>query len=395
MRIAYIADADSIHCHKWITIFAEHHDVILICNKNQTHQKLYSSFSNIKIYPVLPNAYPLRKFWVRNRILSHLQKIIEQNDIQIIHSMYAVPNAFWAYQLNFKNHIVTTRGSDILIDYNKTFQSPKNLNEKITCYFLKRLVEKSLNKAIYITSTSQKQQEVIKKFIHDERKLIIARTGVDVNKFIKEFELLSRQTDDIVILSNRILRPMYNIHIIVDAFKLLKDKHPSKKIKLVIMKFYASADYLKEIIQQINENGLQKDVMFEESKEGKDLIQFYKNADMVIMIPSSDGTPVSAIEAMLAKKPLVMGNFDYDEDLFNKDTVWKVSSLSPVDICEKITEILNSTEEKKIKIECAFNLAMNMASLRKEAAKIEDLYKNMVIRGVTNQMVITKANGNF
>ena len=152
MRIAYIANADSIHCHKWITYFAQNNDVILICFEDQQNLDLYKTFSNITIYSILPKSYPLRKLWLRSRILKQLKDILKKHSIQIVHSMYAVPNAFWAYHLNFKNHIITTRGSDMLVDYSKTFQTPKNLNEKITYYFLKRLIKNSCNAAKYITS---------------------------------------------------------------------------------------------------------------------------------------------------------------------------------------------------------------------------------------------------
>ena len=42
------------------------------------------------------------------------------------------------------------------------------------------------------------------------------------------------------------------------------------------------------------------------------------------MIPTSDGTPNSALEAMLCKTPVIDGQANYDELIFNLNTVSKI-----------------------------------------------------------------------
>ena len=293
--------------------------------------------------------------------------------------MYAVPNAFWAYHLNFKNHIITTRGSDMLVDYSKTFQTPKNLNEKITYYFLKRLIKNSCNAAKYITSTSLTQQNVLNTFISNKENLILTRTGVNTEEFLKIYSLLPRETNDKIILSNRAMSPLYNIDIIIDAFYLLKKKISLLNYKLVIIKYNIHQQYLKKITEQINSLDLINDVVILEEKNTKEMIQVYKNSDIIIMIPSSDGTPVSAIETMLAKKPLIIGPLEYDKDLFNEDFVWKLYSFSSEELCDKIIEVINSPE-KKNKAENAYNAAIKNANLLTEVKTVESLYKKMIER---------------
>jgi glycosyltransferase involved in cell wall biosynthesis len=378
MRIAYITNAASFHCYKWVSYFANKNKISLICFEGQGKPLLYEKIKNIKIYPILPHSYPLLKFWKRKKTLNQLRNIIRGDSIQIIHSIYIVPNSFWGYHLNFKNHITTTYGSDILIDYNETFKNPKNIKEKINYYQFKKLVENSLNNAKFVTSTSTNQQEVIKQFIRDNKKLAITRTGVDVANFTKNYNTLIKQTEEKIILSNRALRPLYNIHIIIDAFNLLKKNKSAKGVRLAIIKVATNRAYLKEIIQQIKNYNLENDIIWIDEKKGVELIQVYKNADIIIMIPSSDGTPVSAIETMLAKKPLLIGSLDYDKDLFNEDTIWKTNSFSPENISKKLLEILQESETiLNIKTKNAYASAIQYGDTNKEVRKIEELYKIM------------------
>ena len=76
------------------------------------------------------------------------------------------------------------------------------------------------------------------------------------------------------------------------------------------------------------------------------MLNEYKETDIAIMIPNSDGTPVSGIETMLSMTPLIIGNIDYDEDIFNDKTVWKVNHYTPKDIYNKIDKTIKFPKEK-------------------------------------------------
>lgn len=378
MRIAYFANASSIHTFKWVSHFAKTNQVILFCEEGQKINDLFDAYPEIIIFPILPKTYPLRKFWIRKRTISQIKTIVNKNNVEIIHCLYAIPYAFWPYHIGFKNYIITTRGSDILIDYHKTFHSPNNLKERIVYYFLKHLLENSLKRAKYITSTSQKQQDILKKFINDDKKLLVVRTGVDTINFLTKYESVSRQTEEFVVLSNRVLWPIYNTHVIADAFRILKEKSLLIKIKLIILKYNTDTEYLKKIISQIKSNKLTNEIVLLEVKTENELIQIYKNSDIVVMIPSSDGTPVSAIEAMLAKKPVILGPLDYDSDLFNEDTVWKLTSFDSEELADTILQIIYDFKKDRMnKIQTAYENAVRIVDIRKSLSQLAQLYSNL------------------
>lgn len=379
MRIVYIADADCNHGHRWITHFSKYNEAVLICHASN-HLKYYTQNPEVKIYPILPDIYPLRNFLLRKKIISEIRKIIHEHRIQIVHSLYAVPFAFWAYHADFENYIVTTRGSDILVEYEKNFNNPKNLKEKIIFSLLKSLLEKSLRRAKYVTSTSHTQTEVIRKFVSHHENLHVIRTGVDGEYFLSIDKKTERESTETIIFSNRAMRKLYNIDLILDAFSLLKKKLHGRKLKLVQINYFSNSEYYLFIQNKINtDDVLKNNVSILPEQDFENLIRIYKNSDLVISIPSSDGTPVSAIEAMFAKKPLLISNINYDKDLFNENTVWKIDSFSPEDICNKILEIINLPGNMvSARTESAFHAAFEKADFKREMKKLEHLYKTMI-----------------
>jgi glycosyltransferase involved in cell wall biosynthesis len=377
MNIAYIADISTVHNRKWIEYFALDNNVIIFCDKKADITQFSQNNPDVKVYPILP-LYPLSRFWIKSRTVAEMKRIIIANNIDIIHSMYAVPYSIWAYHLWFKNHIVTTRGSDILIDYNRTYKTKIGFRNKTIGYFMRRLVEKALNKAKYISSTSQSQQRVINTFIDDPEKLRLIRTGVNINDFIILNGKTQRNESITTILSNRSISALYNIDIIIDAFSIVRQKVHGH-IRLMLINYNSDKVYYESIIKKINDLNIQDYVQITEEQNIGKLIQTYKNSDVVVMIPSSDGMPVSGIEAMLAKKPLIVGSIDYDNDIYNDNTVWKLKSISTSALADEIIKILNLNEaEIAKKTNMAYSAAIEFADIKKEVSKVEILYKSLI-----------------
>ncbi len=378
MNIAYIADITSIHNYKWINLFSKENRVILFCEENAKIPQWYKENQGVKIYPILPPVYPLKNINLRYRVIKKIKEVIKDNNIDIIHSMYAVPYAIWAYHLKLKKHIITTRGSDILIDYNRTYKTANGFQNKLIGSFMRALVEKALNQAKYITSTSLSQQNVIRTFIADPSKLHLIRTGVNVTDFITLDTKTVRNGNIPTILSNRSMSALYNIDVIVDAYNIVRKKLLIDS-RLVIMNHNTDAEYYKYIVERINEHGLQSHVQIIGEQNTSQLVQTYKNADVVVMIPASDGMPVSGIEAMLAKKPLIVGNVDYDNDIYNGNTVWKVKDISASALADEIIKLLSlHTDEIHLKTNEAYKAATEFADIKKEIKKVEDLYKSLM-----------------
>ena len=377
MNIAYIANPDSIHDCKWINYFHKKHQVIVICSKNYETKKSYLK-SKIKVYPVLP-TYSVLNLFKQFATIKKLRTVIKKEKIAIVHSMYAVPNALWGNSITKNNHVITTRGSDILVDYLQTYHSPNSLREKISYYFMKMIIKKALNKAVAITSTSFDQKKEIEKLINKTEKLHLVRTGVDTNKF-SDNHLVKRIDNKFIIFSPRSMKPIYNIDLLiqgVNEFRKSKAAH-LLNVELQIIDDRPQSNYSKYIHKLISDKKLDHFVKILPKLTQTDMLTYYRNCNLVIMIPTSDGTPVSAIESMLLKKTLILGNLHYDKDIFNKNTVWKVRNFSREAIKNSITEVITNERMAERKIENAYRLASEKANLQNSLAKIASLYENIL-----------------
>ena len=275
-----------------------------------------------------------------------------------------------------KHHNVTTRGSDVLVDYKKLLR-PQGLGERVTALFLRRALEGALRAARYVTSTATTQQDAIRHLV-DPARLVLVRTGVDVAAFLRIYDgLIPGAKPEHLILSNRGMLANYNIDLILDAFVLFRQRSRIPA-RLVTINYPPGQPYHSFIRDKIAASPLKDEITILEPQSREGLLQLYRDADLVVMFPRSDGTPVSGVEAMLARKPLLVGPLAYDTDLFNPGTVWATKSFDISELADSMSQLLRSSAETvRRKTDRAFVVANERADLRKEVLKIEHLYASM------------------
>ena len=376
MKIAYFANPNSIHDCKWINHFAQKRDIIVICC-NQNIQPTWLS-PNIQIYPILP-VFSALNFIKTSRVVKKIKVLLIKENVEIIHSMYAVPNALWADMVAKENHIVTTRGSDILVDYLQTYHQPKSLLHHLSYWIMRRKINRALKGAKWITSTSIKQQNAIHQIVTYKKKCLVIRTGVDVSKFTSELPVIGSSTESIIIFCPRSMKPIYNLELLLSSVELFITNKTDKSInvELRIINDQPNTAYSDSILELIESKNLGHFVTVLPALSQEQMLVEYLRSSLVIMIPKSDGTPVSAIEAMLSKRPLILGALDYDHDLFNTSTVWKIAEFTAAAISDEIQNSLLSKEGAFSKIKKAYSLALENANVMRSLDKIEGLYKKI------------------
>lgn len=379
MKLAFILTIDDSHNFKWINYLSKKHNIIIFATPEKLKKNSFSENDNVKIFHILPQTYTYRHINNKNKTINHLQRILETEKIDVLHSIYACPHSIWAYHTKFKNHIVTTYGSDMLVDYKNKPSFFKEPTKSIISSLLRLEIRKALNAAKFITSTSINQQNVIREFIKDEDKLSIIRTGVNCQEFLEIYNSAEKQYKETTIFSCRAMQPLYNIDVIIDGFVLLKQKMNNLPLKLVLINYCTGEDYYNSILQKIKTNNITEHVTILPNLSFQELVQEYKNSDIVIMVPKSDGSPVTGMETLLAQKPLIMGNVCYDKDLYSEKTVWKLDTVTPESVCDKILEILQLPKDViEEKTTNGFNAVMQYGNLDVEIAKLETLYKKML-----------------
>ena len=379
MNIAYFTNPHAIHCFKWINYFSKHNNVIIFCEKSLSGvTSPFSHPQNLTIYPILPDTYPLRNFLFRFSTTRKIKTLLKKHGTELTHSMYVVSYAFWAHHAKAPNHIITTRGSDILVEYKKLLEPAITSREKRMKEYFKKLFRVTFEKARFITSTSNKQKMVVESIIPSSGKQCVIRTGVDVDYFlsISNRIRIDVKKEQLIIFSPRSMKPLYNIDIIIDAVFKFNEQNTNRQALLHIIDDYPETNYSEYIRKKIRSQKSNYCVILDKQNQ-EQMIALYKNSDIVVMIPSSDGTPVSGVEAMLSKIPLILGNLEYDADLFNENTVWKINNFSSADLCDKIAEVIHSAD-KQLKLNAAYNTALSNADMRRELKKVEALYHSAI-----------------
>jgi N-acetyl sugar amidotransferase len=383
MNIAYFLDINCNHGQKWVEHSAQSNKVIAFCTEAIKDKGLYEN-SNVIVYPILANQFPLNNPFKRKKYLAKIKSVLEEHKIDMVHAMYAVPYAFWAYASGHEKLIITTRGSDVLIDF-KSYLYPRTLPQKISYPALRQLFIDMLEKAKVITCTSYGQADAINTFIKEKGKIQVVRTGVDVSSF-SHIDALKKEKENsrFVIFSPRAMRSLYNQHLIVEGFKLFLKKHPNGKFLLKLIDFGSDPNYLSEIKNNIENSGIKDSIKIHRTLSKDELIKEYASSDLIVMVPKSDGTPVSGIESMLSKTPLVIGDLNYDKDIFNEETIWKLNKTSPETIAEAFDIIYTSDKTLlKSKVDKAYETAIEKADLNNSLKRISSVYNTILkIEGV-------------
>ena len=376
MRIAYIAEPASIHDCRWMNAFVDRHEVLVLCPRQARPHALLDR--RIEIHPILPGTYPLVRFRRRAIAVARLQRLLSERQIDIVHSLYAIPNAFWGHEVGHPHHIITTRGSDVLRDYHQTFREPRTLHQRLVFPLLRRLTERAFHGARFITCTSKAQMDLVATFVRDPAKIHLVRTGVDVAAFLSLYGSdMSSPTPPLVVFSPRSMRPLYTLDTIVAGFSVLRRKHPDSRLLLIDVA--PASDYSRLVRARIDAEalGVMCEVLPPQTEAG--MARLYARSSVVVMLPRSDGTPVTALEGMLARRPVVLPSLPYDRDLFHEGTVWFVPEPTPEALAQTIRQVwAMSREAREAKLTHAFDAVTALADRRLEMKRLEALYEACV-----------------
>lgn len=372
MKIAYLGYPHSIHDAKWINRLSKKHDVIVITDKHDLSNSLL--LKSIPVHVVLDGTYSSFSRRRNNVIINDIKTLIAKYQIDLIHTLYAFPNAIWASKIKLR-HIITTRGSDVLVQY-PIIQKPKNLKQRITFFFLRRDYQKAFRNAFAITGTSKKQTNASAELRGSNNGVQLIRTGIPLDRLIPETP--SQPGGTLQIFFPRRMGAVYNHDFFVDSLIELKSKNPDFQFKVSIINDVPKSEYAQRIVTRIQTSGLAKHVTWLQDLSQEEMFIEYKRSDLIISIPISDGTPNSCLEAMALKKPVLMSPLEYDPEIFNHNTV---DILDPFTIDALNNYLVKFTHSENIKVrekklENAHTLVHKLVNIDVALSQIEELYHN-------------------
>lgn len=312
---------------------------------------------------------PWRNLWQAFKI----RRIIKKYKIDVLHIIYAEPNALWAMFRHFFGVpiIVTTHGTDILKTIPDFFVKRTLLSRLIAYQY--RVAFKMVD---HVTCTSRRQIEIFRT-LQICRPTSLIRTGVDL-------DLIRTSNLDMVaslgikkpfVLMPRNMRPIYNHELTLDAIALLKPSFRNTFSFVFINADTANTAYFSKVYQKAQL--INATIHFFPSLSNQEIISLSKQASLILMNPLSDGSPVTAMEAMACMVPVILPPLPYDSEVFAG--MLSFDRWTPEDLSHSIEKVLSDNNGPQSLHQFAERIE-KVGNIRAEMNKLMGVYKEIVLK---------------
>lgn len=249
----------------------------------------------------------------------------------------------------------------------------------------RRATRRLLEEADLILAKSEALRPEILTFGRFESKIETVRWGVDPELFqprpAQAASLRARlglREDDRVILSPRLLRPLYNIDRLVAALPQVLAREP--RALLLLSEHVADPAYRDRLVAQIETLGLGERVRFVARAEHQDMPAFYSLAEVSVNLPFSDGLPQSLFEAMACGTPSVLGRLPWYAEAVTDGEQVLLADLEPPAIAEALTRLLADEPLRRSLADAGRRRVLEIACLPREAERVERFYERLLAR---------------
>jgi len=338
MRICFIADAVSIHTQRWVNYFAERgHEVHLISSRFTTEYEGYDArIIKHPLIRLLPRIWKVSGYLSGLLWLFQISRLVRRIKPDIIDAHYISINAYLGIISGFHPLILSAWGSDILIVPKRNM-----LWRCITKYALK--------KADLIVCFSYTLKEEVVSMGISPSKIRVVLIGVDTAEFNpKHRDENLRQVLNIgdlqpVVISTRVLEPIYNVKtLIMAAVMVLRDV---PQAKFIIVGKGPEKIYLETLSQSL---GISDSVRFVGWIQHNELPSYLASADIYVSTSYSDGASNSLFEAMACGLAPVVTDIPANQPwIRDKEN----GLLFPVGDYQKLTEkIINLINSQELRL---------------------------------------------
>jgi len=292
LRLCFVGDAQSIHTVRWLRFFHERgHSVAVVSAASLGDDFVAATSYRLSNDAPIPGTRILRNVF-------ELRRYVTNFDPDVLHAHY-INEAGWLAALSgFHPFVLTAWGSDVYIAPRESL-----LAKVMTPYAVRR--------ADFVTADSYDQIAVLRQMGARQEATAVVCWGVDLS----DFAGCSRENwrrrhgvgqDREVILSPRRWVTNSNIPVILDAFALVRRYRPKA---FLVLAGAPSEDALirRDIEARARALGIWGATLVAHV-EVAELPELYAAADITVSVCSSDGTPVSVLEAMAARSAVIAGD---------------------------------------------------------------------------------------
>ncbi len=365
LRLCYISNPNLIHTRRWVSWFSRRgHTVCLLADV-----PLKEPWSDVpvidlsKIFYARYIRFPIWTVWLRN--------YLRRWQPDILHA-HRINSAGWmAFASGFHPYVVTPWGVDIFIQ-------PQH------SWLARRLAHNVLKNADSITGLSHVMCEEAIRLGARESTVEKIQFGVEMDVFAPGpanspdintlRESLSLPQNARVILSPRAVTPLYNLDIILHSIPLVRQRVP--EAVFLFMDYNTEVGCKLQLDSIVSELGLGSVIRWIPATRSRDeMAQLYRLCEVVVSVPSTDGTPVSVLEAMACAKPVISTDLpplrEFINDAVNGVLV-PVRQIPP--LADAIAKLLEQPALATEYGQLARNVVAEKANSEVEMQRMEDIY---------------------
>lgn len=286
LRLAFIADPNSIHTRRWLGWFVRRgHDVHLV---DPFDTSIDPGFDDrIEVHRVsLPSGPPLAGLLCRRRAL---RRAIDGIGPDVLHAHFVRRFGWQAALSGIRPLVVSPWGSDLL----------RVRRSSVRTRWWNRF---ALRSADLVTVSSEGMRAAAIRAGARPGRVRLVHHGVDTARFTPSD---GPRDGPPRILSIRAIAPLYHHATVVEAVARLADDGLRPELVLTRM---GDAEQLQELETIARSRGVANQLRILDIVEHDALPDLYRSGDVLVSIPETDSFPVTLLEAMACGLPAVVSD---------------------------------------------------------------------------------------
>ncbi len=294
MKLLLLGDPHEPHIIKWATALEPQGVEVILFSFSRGDPGCYGRGSNITFYDcgfsnqlITGREGNLSKL-LYLRVLPKLRRVIKHHRPDVVHAHYASGYGLIGALSGFRPFILSAWGSDIT---HFPYVSP--LHRRMMVFILRR--------ADAVLSTSHFMARKIQKLAGVNS--WITPFGVDTTIFYDQNHRPGhKNSDPLVIGTIKKMKPEYSIHILVWAFKRLREKLPHQPLRLLLVGDGSERSRLEGLVSSL---GLDDAVDFTGYLPYSRVAEYHNKLDIYVNVSRAESFGVSVLEASACGRPVV------------------------------------------------------------------------------------------
>lgn len=290
------------------------------------------------------------------------------------------PDIVHSYVMGFFSTFVSgylkkIKGYNLVIEPDISVDAPRISMLKMPYFLLYRKLPTTFAD-ILIVYTKEQKKELIQKYGFEEKKIEILPWGVNIRSFSskpkRNFRRYLNLKNKIIILNVGRVIPVRDFETIIKVLALIKNRN----FVFVHIGSFPEKAYKLKLLKLIKRNRIEDKIIFMGQRSWRDVLNFYKTADVYLQISKSESFCKPLLEAMASGLPVISTNVGIAREIVkNYKTGFIVESER--DVLDKVNLLIeNETLRKKMSKNC--KKISKQFDWKNVIDRLEKIYKKLI-----------------